>query len=144
MYTRLFCLETVTFRYFNVNGNRQPLKGQYAPVIGIFLRQKKAGQKLTIVGDGEQRRDFTNVEDVVEANVLAAKSEGQFVSGGLFNIGTGKNYSILEIAEIIGGDYEFIPPRLGESRETLANINKAKSILKWEPTIQLEQWLRDQ
>ena len=96
------------------------------------------------MGDGEQRRDFTNVEDVVEANVLAAKSEGQFVSGGLFNIGTGKNYSILEIAEIIGGDYEFIPPRLGESRETLANINKAKSILKWEPTIQLEQWLRDQ
>ena len=144
MYTRLFGLETVTFRYFNVYGNRQPIKGQYAPVIGIFLRQKKAGQKLTIVGDGEQRRDFTNVEDVVEANVLAAKSEGQFVSGGLFNIGTGKNYSILEIAEIIGGDYEFIPPRLGESRETLANINKAKSILKLEPTIQLEQWLRDQ
>ena len=72
MYTDLFGLKTVIFRYFNVYGERQPLRGQYAPVIGIFLRQMKAGEKLTIVGDGEQRRDFTHVSDVVQANYLAA------------------------------------------------------------------------
>ena len=72
MYTNLFGLPTVIFRYFNVYGERQPLKGQYAPVIGIFLRQRDAGESLTIVGDGEQRRDFTHVSDVVNANVAAA------------------------------------------------------------------------
>ena len=75
MYNDLFGLRTVFFRYFNVYGERQPLKGQYAPVIGIFLRQRDAGEPLTIVGDGEQRRDFTHVSDVVQANILAATAE---------------------------------------------------------------------
>ena len=70
MYTQLYGLPTVAFRYFNVYGERQPLRGQYAPVIGIFLRQKAAGEKLTIVGDGNQRRDFTHVSDVVRANIM--------------------------------------------------------------------------
>ena len=74
MYTDLYGLKTVIFRYFNVYGNRQPLRGQYAPVIGIFLRQLAAGQPLTIVGDGEQRRDFVNVRDVCRANIMAAIS----------------------------------------------------------------------
>ena len=72
MYTDLFDLDTVIFRYFNVYGPRQPVRGQYAPVLGIFKRQKDAGEKLTIVGDGNQRRDFVHVEDVARANVMAA------------------------------------------------------------------------
>ena len=70
MYTELFGLKTIIFRYFNVYGERSPIRGQYAPVIGIFLRQKRDGESLTIVGDGEQRRDFTHVSDVVQANIL--------------------------------------------------------------------------
>ena len=72
MYSSLYNLETVVFRYFNVYGNRQPLKGQYAPVVGIFLRQRGQKTPLTIVGDGTQRRDFTHVDDIVEANIRAS------------------------------------------------------------------------
>ena len=75
MYTKLFGLKTLTLRYFNVYGERQPLKGQYAPVVGIFLRQVESGEPMTIVGDGLQRRDFTHVSDAVEANILAMNSE---------------------------------------------------------------------
>ena len=143
MYTNLFGLETVIFRYFNVYGDRQPMKGQYAPVIGIFLRQKAEGKKLTIIGDGEQRRDFTNVEDVVKANILAAHAENKLVVGELINIGSGQNYSVLEVAEMIGAEHTFVAPRLGEARESLANIQKAKSLLKWNPTVKLVEWLKD-
>jgi len=141
MFTDLFGLETVTFRYFNVYGERQPIKGQYAPVIGIFLRQKNAGEPMTIVGDGEQRRDFTHVSDVVNANILASDLNNKKVSGELFNIGSGKNYSINEIKDMIGGEHQFIPPRKGEVRESLADISKAKKILNWEPKKVLSQWL---
>ena len=102
MYTNLFGLETIIFRYFNVYGNRQPLKGQYAPVIGIFLRQLDREEQLTIVGDGEQRRDFVNVLDVVNANILAAtKKLDKDAFGQVYNVGTGKNYSVNEIASFI-------------------------------------------
>jgi len=141
MFTDLFGLETVTFRYFNVYGERQSIKGQYAPVVGIFLRQKNAGEPMTIVGDGEQRRDFTHVSDVVNANILASDLNNKKVSGELFNIGSGKNYSINEIKDMIGGEHQFIPPRKGEVRESLADISKAKKILNWEPKKVLSQWL---
>ena len=74
MFTKLFDLETVILRYFNVYGDRSPLRGQYAPVVGIFMRQTRSNEPMTIIGDGEQRRDFTHVEDIVEANVRAAES----------------------------------------------------------------------
>jgi UDP-glucose 4-epimerase len=87
MYTSLYGLQTICFRYFNVYGERQPLRGQYAPVIGIFLRQRAAGEPLTIVGDGEQRRDFTHVSDVVNANILAAITEvDSCMFGQVFNV----------------------------------------------------------
>jgi UDP-glucose 4-epimerase len=153
MYSNLFDLQTVIFRYFNVYGERQPLKGQYAPVIGIFQRQKRAGEPLTIVGDGEQRRDFTHVSDVVEANVLAATKEFDewqingtehtiYKYGQVYNVGTGINHSINEIAEMVGGDKINIPARLGESRITLANILKTKKHLNWEPKIKLTDWIK--
>ena len=144
MYTKLFGLETVILRYFNVYGNREPMRGQYAPVIGIFRRQKTANEPLTIVGDGEQRRDFTNVRDVVQANILAAmkKIPSKFL-GTVFNVGTGNNYSINEIAKLYGHESINMPPRTGESRETLANNFKATNILGWKPTVSLEDYLKE-
>lgn len=152
MYSSLYNLETVIFRYFNVYGERQPLKGQYAPVIGIFQRQKKNNEPLTIVGDGEQRRDFTHVSDVVNANILAAtkkfdkwqtdNTKNYFYNfGQIYNVGTGKNYSVNEIAKMIGGESVNIPARLGEARITLANIDKIKKHLNWTPLVNLSNWI---
>lgn len=146
MYFDLYGLKTITLRYFNVYGYRQPTKGQYAPVIGLFLKQVQEGKKMTIVGDGLQRRDFTNVYDVVEANILAATINVDINNyGQVYNVGYGKNYSVLEIANIIKPDnYEFIPPRLGEARETLSDTNKIRSIFGWKPTVSLDDYINSQ
>ena len=142
MYTNLFGVKTIILRYFNVYGNRHPLKGQYAPVIGIFLRQLRDEEPLTIVGDGEQRRDFTNVLDVVDANILAAtKQLDDDAFGQVYNVGTGINHSINEIAEMISDNTEYIPPSLGEARITLAHNSRIKGTLGWEPKIKLEDWI---
>ena len=141
MYTNLFGLETVVFRYFNVFGPRQPIRGQYAPVIGIFLRQFKAGEKMTIVGDGSQRRDFTHVNDVVEANIRAATAED--VVGETINVGTGTNYSVSDIANMIKGPIINIPERKGESKETLACTKKIEKLLKFKPTDCLEEFINE-
>ena len=142
MYTNLYGLETVTFRYFNVYGERQPTKGQYAPVVGLFQRQSEAGQPMTVVGDGEQTRDYTHVSDVVAANI-AAMTAPEEACGELFNIGTGTNYSVNDIARMVGGEVKYIPARLGEARDTLADISKTKRILNWEPKVKLEDWLNE-
>ena len=145
MYNDLFGLKTVFFRYFNVYGERQPLKGQYAPVIGIFLRQRAAGESLTIVGDGEQRRDFTHVSDVVSANVLAATVDLDDENyGQLCNVGNGVNYSINEIANAISDNQTNISPRIGESRVTLANNSKLKQTFGWDPKVNLMEWISGQ
>ena len=144
MYTNLFGLETIIFRYFNVYGNRQPLKGQYAPVIGIFLRQLDREEQLTIVGDGEQRRDFVNVLDVVNANILAAtKKLDKDAFGQVYNVGTGKNYSVNEIASFISDNTINIDARPGEANITLAHISRIKGTLGWEPTIKVEDWIKE-
>jgi len=142
MYYNLFDLETVIFRYFNVYGERQPLKGQYAPLIGIFQRQKEMGLPMTVVGDGEQRRDFTYVGDIIRANMLAAESENPDILGEIFNVGTNKNHSVLDVANIIGGETEFIPDRPGEARETLADLTKSRELLHYEPSVKLEDWIK--
>ena len=141
IYTELFGLKTVTFRYFNVYGPREPLKGPYAPVVGLFLRQKRAGEPLTIVGDGFQRRDFTHVKDVVDANILAMSYEGNNL---LFNVGTGCNHSVLELAKMISDTIRFIPPRQGEARETLANIDNIKFAFDWYPSKKIEDYIQEQ
>lgn len=143
MYYTLWNLETVIFRYFNVYGERQPTKGQYAPVVGLFLKQEKANEPLTLVGDGLQRRDFTHVKDVVKANTLAMKSENYGILGQTFNVGTGVNHSVLEIAQLIGDNFTNLPPRLGESRETLADITKISRELGYEPSVKLEDWIKE-
>ena len=145
MYNDLFGLKTVSFRYFNVYGERQPIRGQYAPVVGIFLRQRAAGEALTIVGDGEQRRDFTHVSDVVQANVLAATTEvDESAFGQLYNIGNGKNYSVNELAAMISDNTTNIPPRIGEARISLANNNKMKTTFGWNPQVKLSDWVAAQ
>lgn len=145
MYNNLFGLKTVIFRYFNVYGERSPIKGQYAPVIGIFLRQRKDVEPLTIVGDGEQRRDFTHVSDVVQANILAAtKDVDNEFYGELYNVGNGINYSINEIANAISENQINIPARIGESRTTLANNGKLRTIFGWRPQVNLMDWIKTQ
>ena len=141
MYTRLFGLKTVCLRYFNVYGERQPVKGQCAPVVGLFLEQQGKGEPMTIVGDGLQRRDFTHVSDVVEANILASTSERQEVFGEVFNVGTGTNYSVLDLAQMIGGEYVHIEERSGEARHTMADNTKIRTLLGWEPTVNFEEWV---
>ena len=141
VYWNLYGLRTISLRYFNVYGNRQPLKGEYAPVIGLFLRQKKQNQPLTIVGDGLQRRDFTHISDVVEANILATLSKSDSVYGRTYNVGYGKNYSILEIANMISENITFLSERPGEVRETLASNELFKSTFDWEPKISISSWL---
>ena len=142
MYTELYGLPTVIFRYFNVYGERQPLKGQYAPVIGIFLRQRAAGEPLTIIGDGNQRRDFTYVGDVVKANIMAAISNPDSEAfGQVYNVGTGNNYSINQIARMFDHPTVNIVPRPGETRYSLANNKKIKKTFGWEPTMKLEDWI---
>ena len=140
LYTKIYGLSTVSLRYFNVYGPRDPLKGEYAPVMGLFMRQKSAGLPMTIVGDGEQRRDFTHISDVVEANLLSAKN--LHVTGSI-NIGTGRNYSINDLATMIGGDRQYVPERVGETRETLANNLRAREELSWIPKVSLEDYLNE-
>jgi len=145
MYHSLFGLETVVFRYFNVYGERQPIKGQYAPVVGRFLKQAENGEPLTIVPDGEQRRDYTHVSDVVEANILASRVESNLIGRGeVFNIGTGSNTSVNELAAMISDNTVMVEPRLGEARLTLADNSKMKSVMGWKPKVKLETWVQDQ
>ena len=141
VYHNLYGLKTISLRYFNVYGDRQPLKGQYAPVIGLFLKQYHEGKPLTVVGNGYQRRDFTHISDVVEANILASKVDHGF--GEMYNIGYGSNYAILDIANMISNDIKFIPSRIGEVQETLASNSKFKDLTEWVPKVSLMNWLQN-
>ena len=144
LYTKLYGLKTIIFRYFNVYGDRSPTTGQYAPVIGIFKKQKDNQEPLTIVGDGLQKRDFINVSDVVNANImvmLANLSDESY--GQVYNIGSAENISILEIAQIMSENYIHISPREGEARTTLANIDKARTTFGWGPKIKVQEWIQN-
>lgn len=133
LFALLYGLETVSLRYFNVYGPGMADEGAYNTVIAIFLRQQRSGEPLTITGDGEQRRDFTHVRDVVRANRLAMDSPGAG-KGEVLNIGAGNNHSVNEVAKLIGGPTAQLPARI-EPRETLADYSKAKALLGWEPTV---------
>jgi UDP-glucose 4-epimerase len=143
VYYKIYGLETIILRYFNVYGDRQPIKGHYAPVIGLFLRQKKEGKPMTIVGDGLQKRDFTYIGDAVTANILASTTDNEGAFGEIFNIGTGNSYAILDVASMIGGEITHIAERLGEARDTEADNSKARDILGWEPTKSLQNYIKN-
>lgn len=139
MFSSVYGLSTVCLRYFNVYGFRQNIEGAYCTVIGIFLNQKKNNHSLTIAGDGKHRRDFTSVIDVVKANILAAKNS-KVKSGEVINIGRGNNYSVNEVAKMIGGSKKYIAARI-EPEETLADNSLAKKILGWQPSVNLPEWV---
>jgi nucleoside-diphosphate-sugar epimerase len=135
LYYELFGLESVIIRPFNVYGPRMDLKSEYAGVIGRFLYQKSRQQRLTICGDGSQTRDFTYVGDVTKALMYCI--EKPVAGAEIINIGSGNNISVSFIAKIIGGEYNYIPPRPNEPKNTLADITKAKELLGWSPDIRI-------
>lgn len=141
IFHRLFGLETLTLRYFNVYGPRMADEGAYVTVISVFIRQKLAGEPLTIDGDGSQTRDFTHVRDVVRANLLAMDSA--IADGRALNVGRGSNLSVNRIAEIIGGPKAYRERRPGDARDTLADISQAREVLGWEPQVATEDGLRE-
>lgn len=144
LFSSLYGLETVCLRYFNVYGPRMASEGAYATVIGVFLRQKKAGEPLSIAGDGEQTRDFTHVSDVVRANLMAAESP-RVGRGEVINIGGGACWSVNAIAAAFGGLTTRIPPRPAgsEARHSLADITRARELLGWEPKASFAHGLRE-
>ena len=144
MYTSLYGLETVVLRYFNAYGERQPVRGQYAPVIGIFQRQNEDDSPLTIVGDGSQRRDFVHVEDVARANYLASLMPLKGHAGEGFNVGSGTCYSVQQIADAISDDQVYIPKRDGEMDTTFADISKIGEVIGWKPNIDVIEWIHGQ
>ena len=139
LYSELYNLETASLRYFNVYGERQPTEGDYCLVMGVFAQQKKLGKPMTIRGDGKQKRDFVYVGDVVDANIKCSDYPLE-LNGDIFNIGNGDNFSVNEIADLIGGNRITVDPVI-EPKETLVDNTKAKKVLGWEPQGNLEKWI---
>jgi len=140
-YYHLYGMHTAIFRYTNVYGDRSRHTGSYAPVVTRFLDRYREGKPLLIFGDGEQRRDFIHVEDVVTANAFFAYGSPD-TWGETYNIGYGKNWSINELAAAISDDVEYRPARDGEMRETLADISKATHSLTWKPKVDMMEWIK--
>jgi nucleoside-diphosphate-sugar epimerase len=140
-FARIYGLETVCLRYFNVYGPRQVTEGAYRLVIGIFMDQRLRGEPLTIHGDGQQTRDFTWVGDVVRANILAGESD-RVGKGEPINVGAGQEVSIERIAELIGGPVVHHPPRGFDERFKRADIQKARDLLGWEPRVQIDEGMQ--
>jgi UDP-glucose 4-epimerase len=141
LFSEIYGLPTVSLRYFNVYGKRQALEGAYCLVMPIFIGQRKNNEPMTITGTGENRRDYTSVIDVVRANILAAESD-KVGKGEHINIGRGKNFSVNELAAMIGGPTINIEARI-EPKVTLADNSLARELLGWEPTTDLSVWLED-
>jgi UDP-glucose 4-epimerase len=146
MFTRLHGLETVSLRYFNVFGPRQSPESKYAAVVPLFIQAALRDQPLVVHGDGEQSRDFTYIDNVVEANLLSCTTPG--VGGEVFNIACNSRHSVLEIArtvERLAGRAVRIqhePPRAGDVRHTQASIGKAERLLGYKPSIGFEEGMR--
>lgn len=144
LFNRQHNLDVIILRYFNVYGPRQPTTGAYKLVIPIFLGQKAKGQLLTIYGDGKQTRDFTFISDAVDAAIAALKSKKNF-KAEIFNIGSGKPISLLQVADLISRKKQFITPNPRSSWEEkykYADISKAKKILNFKPKVHLKSGLK--
>ena len=131
----VYGLDYVSLRFFNVFGPRSRTSGSYGAVFGVFLAQKLAEQPFTIVGDGNQKRDFTYIDDIVDS-LLASMNEN--IKNEIFNIGSGNCYSINYLTDLIGGNKIYIPKRPGEPEKTFANIGKAIKHLSWKPKVSFE------
>ncbi len=142
LFNELYGLETVSLIYFNVYGPYFDPEGAYALVVGRFLKQKKEGQPMTVCGDGEYYRDYTRVDDVVNANILAMQSNN-VGKGETINIGCGRPTSVNELVKIMGGEFVFVDPRPGDPRFSGADNSKAKELLNWAPKIKLEDGIAE-
>jgi len=145
-FARVYPLETVALRYFNVFGPNQDPTSQYAAVVPRFITAIADGRPVPIYGDGEQKRDFTYVANVVEANLLAA--EAADVNGKVLNVATGRATTVNELAEAIGAllglpvDRELFPERTGDVRDSWADVARARELLGWDARIGLDDGLR--
>lgn len=137
LFSRIYGLETVSLRYFNIYGEGQNPEGPYASVIPKFLKAKKEGRALPVVGDGSQTRDFVHVSDVVRANLAALLSE-KVTKGEVINIATGVSTRVGEIAELFGGSVEYLPQRI-EIKNSVADISLAQDRLDWSPSVAVRE-----
>lgn len=135
-WAQVYKLNALSCRFFNVYGTRSRTSGTYGAVFGVFLAQKLANQPLTIVGDGNQTRDFTYVSDIAQALIAAAKSNQ---SGKIYNVGSGQTISVNRLVELLGGEKVYIPKRPGEPDCTFADITKIKQDLGWKPRVSIEK-----
>jgi UDP-glucose 4-epimerase len=140
-YHELHGVKSAILRYFNVFGERAPSFGQYALVTSIFLKQKKQGLPLTVVGDGTQKRDFIYVKDVVSANISCAKNLNS-IEHDVFNVGSGTEVSIIDLAKQMSDDIVFIEKRPGEAINNLSSNKKLQSKIGWNPTTYILQWIK--
>jgi nucleoside-diphosphate-sugar epimerase len=146
-FTRVYSsFETVVLRYFNVFGPRQDPRSQYAAVVPLFVTAVAAGEEVTIFDDGNQSRDFTYIDNVVAANLLAADAGG--ASGRIFNVSAGAPATVNELADTIGRlldkpvERRYLPPRPGDLRDSWADVSEAREALGFEPSVSLEEGLR--
>ena len=139
-WAKIYNFPAISFRFFNAYGPRSRTSGAYGAVFGIFLAQKLANKPLTIVGNGNQTRDFIHVSDLVKGIIKAALSKK---IGKIYNIGGGKEIRINKIAKLIGGKKIYIPKRPGEPDRSLANISKIKQDLNWRPKVKIEEGVKD-
>lgn len=145
-FSRVYTLETVVLRFFNVFGPRQSPLSQYAAVVPLFVTAIGQGDPITIEGDGEQSRDFTYVSNVVDASIRAAHADG--ASGRIFNVSSGSPATVNQLADAIGRtvgkpvEKRFAPPRTGDIRDSWADIGAARETLGYEPQIDLDEGLR--
>lgn len=141
LFTNLYKVPIISLRYFNVYGSRIDFDSDYSLVIGKFLKQNSLGKPLTIFDDGEQTRAFCYIDDVVRANIEAM--EGDKLKGGeVINIGSEESQSVNYLAKLIGGQVQYLPPRLGDVRHTKADISRAKELLSWKPEVSFEEGVK--
>jgi UDP-glucose 4-epimerase len=147
-FTRVYGLETMILRYFNVFGPYQDPNSHYSGVLAIFCRKMLAGEQPTIYGDGEQSRDFTYIDNVVQGNLLAAAAPAEKVSGRMMNLATGTRITLNEIVAILReltgyqGQLAFAPARVGDIHDSLADIRLAKELLGYAPSVDFREGLR--
>jgi UDP-glucose 4-epimerase len=145
LYNKVYDLPTAICRFYNVYGEHQLEDGAYATVVGIFKKQYRDGNPLTVTGNGEQRRDFTHIDDIVDGLLqcgLNLLTDAKVSNGQAYELGRGKNYSINEITEMFGQtEVEYIPARKGEYPFTLADYTKANEELGWKPSLDIKDYI---
>jgi UDP-glucose 4-epimerase len=139
-WAKVYKIPVVSLRLFNVYGPKSRTKGAYGAMFGVFLKQKLEGHPLTVVGDGEQSRDFIHVSDVAQAFLAAGESN---LTNEIINIGSGDHYTVNKIVSLLNSEKTFIPKRPGEPDITYADISKAKNLLNWSPKVTLEEGVKN-